>query len=193
MTPDLLPYAAVVLRLLRDVLYSEDKEWQTLLTYQAAVREYWGKVGLELNVDTAEGYAYLTQPEADPDDSQAPTLPRLISRHPLTYEATLLAVLLRERLQQFDAAHPEQTRLVLTSGEMQEMLALFFPERADATRVTRKLESVIKQVVDVGFLKPIGKKEEGQYEVKRIIKAKFPADKLAEIREMLLANLEEGE
>jgi hypothetical protein len=185
-----LPYAAVVLRLLRDVLYFDDKEWALLLMYHTAVRDHFASIGLQLHLDEAEGFAYLSQPDPDPDDPDQTPLPRLVARLPLSYDATLLAVLLREALLLFDATRPDETRLILNRAEIQEMMALFFGEQSDMTRIQRKIDTVINQVERVGFLKQVGAKEAGQYEVKRIIKAKISADTLVEIRDLLLAHVE---
>ncbi len=191
----ILPHAPAILRLLRDVVYVEDKEWDLLLNNQTHIRQHFAQLGLQLNLDEAEGYAYVSQPEPDPDDSEAISLPRLVARQPLTYEATLLSVLLREALQQFDATRPDETRLILSRLELQEMLTLFFVEQSDMTRFLRKIDSAINQVERIGFLKRVGKKEDEQFEVKRIIKAKLSADQLVEIRDQLVTYLEvdEGE
>ncbi|MCA9979847.1 MAG: DUF4194 domain-containing protein [Anaerolineales bacterium] len=189
----ILPYAPAILKLLRDVLYAEDKEWELLLSYHTAVAHYFAQIGLLLHLDEAEGFAYLSQPDPDPDDPEATTLPRLVSRLPLTYEATLLAVLLREALQQFDANRPDESRFILSRAEMQEMLMLFFSEQNDMTRLLKKMDSVINQVERVGFVKRVGKKEAESYEVKRIIKAKISADKLVEIRDELASHLDDGD
>ena len=195
MTEPILPYAPAVLKLLRDVLYAEDKEWELLLTYHTAVRQQFSQLGLLLHLDESEGYAYLSQPDPDPDepDPLAESLPRLVARQPLTYDATLLTVLLREALQQFDANHPDERRLILAREEMKEMLSLFFGEQSDMTRLEKKMDSVINQVERLGFLKRVGKKEANQYEVRRIIKAKISADKLVEIRDKLLTEIEQSE
>lgn len=185
----ILPYAPVILKLLSNVLYTEDKEWELLLTYQTAVHQYLAQIGLRLHLDEIEGFAYLSQPDPDPDDPEAISLPRLVSRQPLTYEATLLAVLLREALQQFDANRPDETRFIQTRTDMQELLKLFFAEQNDMTRLQKKMDKIINQVEKLGFLKRIGKKEDEAYEVKRIIKAKISADKMAEIRDQLAAHL----
>ena len=187
------PYAAVVLRLLREIIYTDDKEWELLLSYQTAVQHHFAELGLQLHLNEAEGYAYLSQPSPDPDDPEAVKLPRLVTRRPLTYDATLLATLLREALQQFDANRPDESRLILSRQEIQEMLTLFFGEQNDMTRLVRRSDQAINRVAEVGFLKRIGKQEENLYEVKRIIKAKISADKLVEIRALLRTALNENE
>lgn len=214
MTTQTLPYAAVVLKLLRGVLYFDDKDWDPLLTHQTPVRSHFEGIGLALRIDEGEGYAYLEQPNLEDDGDHedgggdgsveryggGSSLPRLVNRTRMTYEATLLSVLLREELLNFDAREPDLERLVLSKRQIQEMIEHFFPEQSDMTRVIRKIDSVIGQVVKVGFLRPLksnGPKggtaqedEDDLYEVRRIIKAKISADALVEIRNKLQAHVE---
>ena len=86
MDEPLLPYAAVILKLLRGVVYADDNSWETLLTYQQAVRQYVAGIGLVLHVDETDGYAYLTHPEAGDDEATSDTgaapLPRRVRRPP---------------------------------------------------------------------------------------------------------------
>jgi hypothetical protein len=183
-----LPYAALILKLLQGVLYYDDKLWPQLISYAAPVQRHFAAIGLRLHLDEAEGYAYLTQPD---DDESPSNLPRLLRRIPLTYEATLLCVLLRESLQQFDAHSPDQPRHILRRAQIQEMMQLFFPEQTDMTRLERRIDSAIRQVEGVSFLKRLNNENEELYEVRRIIKAKISADALVEIREQLRGYQEE--
>lgn len=191
MNQPILPYAAVILKLLSDILYHEDAAWETLLTYQSAVRQHFAAIGLALRLDEAEGYAYLIQPDPTQEEEwegeeAPPALPRFVRRTRLTYDATLLCVLLREELQNFDAREPDLDRLVLTKAQIRELIRQFYPERADLTRLDAKIDRVISQVVAVGFLRRLSEQAEESYEVKRIIKAKLSADKLVEIRNQLV-------
>jgi len=195
MTQPILPYAAVILKLLSDILYHDDKEWEMLLTYQSAVRQHFAAIGLALRLDEAEGYAYVIQPDPSQDEEwegeEPPALPRLVRRTRLTYDATLLCVLLREELQNFDAREPDLDRLVLTKAQIRDLIRQFYPERADLTRLEAKIDRVINQVVAVGFLRRLSDQAEESYEVKRIIKAKLSADKLVEIRNQLVEYVED--
>jgi len=178
-----LPYAPLILKLLQGVVYYDDKLWDPLLSYAAPLSRHFAAIGLQLHLDEAEGYAYLTQPE--PEEA-AVSLPRLVRRIPLTYDATLLCVLLRESLQQFDARSPDEPRHLLTRAQMQELLQLFFAEQTDMTRLERRLDSAIRQVEKAGFLKAIKTADDEElYEVRRIIKAKIDADTLVTIRDQL--------
>lgn len=189
-SPIVLPYASVILKLLQGVLYQDDKQWELLMANTRPVEQHFSAIGLRLLIDEAEGYAYLVQPEQE-DDAQP--LPRLMRRTRLGYEATLLTVLLREELQRADMNQPS-ARLVLSKAQIYTLMALFFQEEMDVTRLNRRLDSVINQVVRAGFLRPFrSASEEEVYEVRRIIKARVPADKLAEIRDRLLAHSQEEE
>ena len=189
MSDDQLPYAPLILKLLQGVVYYDDKQWQQLISYAAPIQRHFAAIGLRLHLDEAEGYAYLTQP----DDEESPnSLPRLVRRIPLTYDATLLCVLLRESLQQFDAHSPDEPRHVLSRAQIQEMMQLFFAEQADMTRLERRIDSAIRQVESVSFLKKLNNPDEEElYEVRRIIKAKISADRLVAIREQLKAYQED--
>ena len=182
---ELTAYAQVALKLLQGPLYQEDSEaWNLLLRYENALQSYFGRIGLGLLVSETDGYAYLHQPEPDSGEENTPKLPRLVRRVRLSYDATLLCVLLRERLLQFETAASAATRLVLTADEIREMARLFFQERSDEVRLLRDLDRVIKQVEDLGFLHRLPGTN-NVYEVRTIIKARIPADQLVVIKQKL--------
>lgn len=189
MSDELLPYAPLILKLLQGVVYYDDKQWEYLISYAVPIRSHFTAIGLQLHLDEIEGYAYLTQPD---DESLPFNLPRLVRRIPLTYDATLLCVLLRESLQQFDAHSPDESRYVLSRVQIQEMIQLFFAEQTDMTRLKRRIDNAVRQMETIGFLKKLNNPdEEDMYEVRRIIKAKISADTLVEIRDQLQAYQEE--
>jgi hypothetical protein len=188
MSEEPLPYASLILKLLQGVVYYDDKQWEQLISYAAPVRRHFAAIGLELHLNEVEGYAYLTQPD---DEESSDNLPRLVRRMPLTYNATLLCVLLRESLQQFDARSPDEPRHVLNRAQIQEMMQFFFAEQTDMTRLERHIDSAIRQVENIGFLKRLNNENEELYEVRRIIKAKISADTLADIRDQLKEYVQE--
>ncbi len=184
------PYAAVIIKLLQGTLEADDSAWSLLLDYQIAVREHFESFGVALHLDEVEGYAYLTQPEAGDDEveeTQEP-LPRLVRRQKLSYNATLLCVLLRERLVQFDQRELRSTQAVVSKSDIQGMLTLFLEEHTDEKRLLRTVDTLIRRVADLGFLKKLSGDDE-RYEIRRIIRAKLSADDLVEIKEKLAAHL----
>ncbi len=105
------------------VVYRESDEdtWLTLERSGAGVRDHFATIGVDVVVDDAEGYAYLrSQPSEEGDEE----LPRLVRRRALTYNVSLLLVLLRKRLVEFETTGGEG-RLVLTTDQIVEMLRLF--------------------------------------------------------------------
>jgi hypothetical protein len=187
------PYAPVIIKLLQDVLYQEDSgHWDLLLRHQKLVQEYFEKIGIEVLIDESEGYAFLRQP-ADEEISggeQPVSLPRLVRRDRLSYHVTLLCVLLREKLQQFDSSASGAARLIFHEDDIHEMMHPFYRERSDEVRLYKSIDSIIKQVVDMGFLKRLTGPEENLFEVRRILKARISADTLVEIKEKLKAYAE---
>jgi len=176
----------LMVHLLKGVLYRDDDErlWASLLRLQARVREQAAVLLLDLLLDEAEGYAFL-KGRADPDESEdAPRLPRLVARRPLSYPVSLMLALLRKRMAEFDASAGD-TRLVLTRDEIAELMRVFLPDGSNEARLIDQVDSTLTKVLDLGFvrrLKPAAASapDRGHYEVRRILKAFVDAQWLAE-------------
>ena len=182
-------WADICIKLLQGPLYNEkgsEAAWNKLITWQQQVAEYFSTLGLELILDSADGYAYLNQDETE--DENGRQLPRLIRKMPLTFETSLLCVLLREALENFDYSPIESPTLIMTAGEIRELLTGFYKDRADETKLYRELEQNIARVEDIGFLKRLPQKEnssEGEYEVRRIIRSKIDMEFITEFKNKL--------
>ena len=190
MEKKVVEYAHVVIKLLQDVLYDEESSaWSDLLTFQIPVRDYFAKIGLQLHLDEREGFAFLKQAD---DDEQ--TLPRLVRRVPLSYEVTLLCVLLREILEDFDMKNVESRKCFVTTQELQEKIEIFLKDSPNKVRLLDRFDKTIQTAVRLGFLKEMGlanpESADARYEVRRIVKAKITNEKLAEIRQKLVAYAE---
>ncbi|RFS22560.1 DUF4194 domain-containing protein [Chitinophaga silvatica] len=181
-------FAHVFLKLMQGPLYEEDKTyWKDLLSWQTELSKYLQQVGLQLVISESDGFARIVQPEADENQTEKP-LPRLMRKTRLTYEATLLCIVLREALDEFDIKG-NGTRLFLTQKEIKERLAIFFKERHNKSKLLKDLNKPINSLLNVGVLKvtreDAANKELHQYEVKRIIKALVNNEKLEEIKSKL--------
>ncbi len=185
-------FGAAAVFLLRGVLYrDQESAWAALIRYRGRLEEYFAVLGLRLLIDEAEGYAYLRQYQSEeaveaglPDD-----FPTLMSRRRLSYSLTLLLVLLRKRLLQFEMAGNE-TRLVLSDRDMVDMMRIY--EDSLQTNERRREDLIlkyIKRLTDYGFLLPL-KAESNRYEVNRIIKAYLPIDELKTVADKLRAYAE---
>ncbi len=185
--PD-LPLA--VTQLMRGMVYRDthDRAWHSLLELQPQARDYVDVLGLQVVIDEAEGYAFLRQRPADPEDPDP--LPRLVPRRALSFHVSLLLALLRKKLAEFDAQGGD-TRLMLTREQITEMVRVFLPATSNEARLTDQIGAHINKAAELGFLRP-AKNSEQVYEVRRILKgfvdgqwlADFDA-KLAEYTELL--------
>lgn len=180
-------YAHVIIKLLQGPVYSDEKElWRDLLSWKTSIKEYFDTIGVELLIADAEGFARIQQPEADENDPKP--LPRLLRRQSLNYEATLLCVILREAIEEFDVVM-EGSKLYLTQKEIKERVELFFKEQSNKSKLWKELSRPINSLMHIGVLKlsreDLTNKDNNQYEVKRIIKALVTNEKLDEIKQKL--------
>ncbi|HMT50255.1 DUF4194 domain-containing protein [Dietzia sp. UBA5065] len=166
MTPEERAVATSAIRLMQGVVYQESDAWEDLLRHRGAVRDHFAVIGLDVVVDADEGYAYLRTRE--PDDGEDP-LPRVIRRRALTYADSLLLVLLRKRMVEFESAG-DQGQLVLTSDEIAEMIQLFLARSTDEARVLKQVDTSINRLVAMGFLRQLRGRRD-TWEVRRILKA----------------------
>src|SRR5258708_8554129 len=98
--PDL---SLAVTQLMKGVVYRDthDRAWRSLLELQPQARDYVDVLGLQVVIDEGEGYAYLRQRAADPED--ADPLPRLIPPPALSFHLILLLSPLPQQLPAFDS------------------------------------------------------------------------------------------
>jgi hypothetical protein len=180
-------YAPVVLKLLVNPLFSDDStHWNKLLIHQKQIQEYIGHIGLALEVQEMDGYAYLYQPEIVDEEGAIMALPRITRRDRLTFHATLLCVLLREWLDQQEIQNLDKEGCFITGEQIRELMLPFLPDRNDMRKVERRIDAAINQVCELGFLKRLSSQQDVAYfEIRRILKAKMDVEKLAEIKEKL--------
>jgi hypothetical protein len=178
---------SLVVPLLKSVLYRDEdlQAWAALLKLQARVRDHVAVLALDLVLDEAEGYAFLrsrTQPDED-----APKLPRLVARRPLSFQVSLLLALLRKKLAEFDASGGD-TRLILSRDAVVELVRVFLPAGSNESRLMDQVETHLNKIIDLGFIRRLKPQtgsagraaQEPVYEVRRILKAFVDAQWLAD-------------
>lgn len=177
-------FGQLLVTLLQGVLYRDADAalWQSLFELQARVRDYCATIGLELLFDEAEGYAYLRQRAAVEGEAE---LPRLIQRRQLSYPVSLILVLLRKRLTEFDATGGD-TRLVISRDQVADQVRLFLPDTANEARLLDRIDAHLNKVIELGFLRRL-RGQDDQFEVRRILKAFVDAQWLAEFEQRLAA------
>lgn len=177
-------YAHVIIKLLQGPIYVDEKNiWRDLQAWQSAIRDYFKKIGIELLVSEVDGFARIVQPE--PEENDECPLPRLMRKQTMNYETSLLCVILREMLEEFDIKS-EGTKLFVTQKDIKERIELFYKEQSNKSKLWRELSKPINSLKNIGILKLTREdavnKDNNQYEVKRIIKALVNNDKLEEIK-----------
>jgi hypothetical protein len=165
-----------VIALMRGVVHRETQEqvWLTLGRHGAALRDHFAVIGVEVVVDDTEGYAYL---RSRPEDEGEEPLPRLVQRRTLSYPVSLLLVLLRRRLAEFEATGGE-TRLILTREQLVDLLVTFLPSGSNEARLVDQIDRHVAKVVELGFLHPL--RGQDVWEVRSVIKAYVDAQTLAD-------------
>lgn len=174
-TPEEHAVASTVIELMRGVVYQESQEsaWQTIGRHGGQIRDHFATLGVDVIVDDTEGYAYLkTMPETEGEEP----LPRLVRRRTLTHPQSILLVLLRKRLVEFETAGTGG-KLVLGREQIVDELRTFLPEAVKESRIVDNVDATIRQIADMGFLRSM-RGSDDRWEVRRILKAYVDAETL---------------
>jgi hypothetical protein len=129
------------------------------------------------------------KPKATPTCVNAPTspgeteLPRLVARRQLGYSVSLMLALLRKKLAEFDAGSGD-SRLILSTEQIADTMRLFLAETANEAKLMDRVETDIKKIVELGFLRRL-RSGEDQFEVRRILKSFVDAQWLGEFERRL--------
>lgn len=193
-SPQPVTFAPLAIRLLKDVVYEEEKNhWNDLIkVHELPLRRYFAQIGLDLVVNRQEGFAYLRQ--AQQEEAEANTLPRLMTRRALTVDQSILCVLLREHLEDYTVNESASREPILTLRDIRDMVELFFRERNTQQRFLKDVKKTVEDVKKHGFLEDLEKNDaslnddEIRYRVKRILKAFIGPDELQQLAQQI-ANL----
>jgi len=180
--------ARVLVPLMKGVVYKESDpaRWESLLVLKSRVLDSVSSLGLTLMLHEAEGYAFL---RSRPEDNENDDMPRLVTRRPLSFPVSLLLVLLRKRLVEFDVAGGD-TRLVLTQDEIVDMLRLFMPATSNEAKLIDQVDTHINKIITLGFMRKLKNSagdKTARYEVKRIIRSFVDGQWLSDFDERLTA------
>jgi hypothetical protein len=161
-------WSAAAVRLLQSVVYHDDK------------------IGLLLVVDEAEGMAYLRQLDDDEITQDSDSVPRLFRRTPLGYEASLLCVVLRDLLRQFEEEDVKNERCVVSQDELLAMWKALFSKQTDEVKLNRTLQAALRKLEELKFVRQF-EDEPPSWEIRRILKARLPLSELEQLKISLMA------
>lgn len=184
-------WANACIKLLQGIVYDDDPCWNMLSNNIREITDFFETIGVQVFIDQNDGYAFLKQIDNDETDAGSETI-RLIRRYPLSFELSLLCVLLREELEKFDSSQHDSAILVLSESEIRSMLSVYFKEKADQTKLYRELTKYLNQAAELSFLKEL-KENSGstdipidrKFEVRRILRAVIDIDFLSEFKKRL--------
>ncbi len=177
-------------KLLQGPVYHDDlPAWDALLRFQTPLQNYLIALGLRLVVNEAEGFAFVRQWEAE-DDGELPSgyenLPKLFRRTRLSYDATLLCVILRDELRRLEIEDLDGDRCLISTDRLFEIWKSFSTHEADEVRLSRSLETSLSRLEDLKFIRRLDK-DANEWEIRRILKARLSVAELEKLKARLLA------
>lgn len=179
-----IEFSSALVALLKGVVNREGqtKQWNTIVTQTANIEDYMSKIGLTLMLDQTDGYAYLKQQEFTEETAE---IPRVVPRHQLSYPVSLLLVLLRKQLLEFDTQSGDD-RNIISKQDIIEKMRPYLKDTTNEVKQIKEIESNIKRIEEMGFIRAL-KGSEPQYEVLRIIRSFVDAGWLSEMDSRLNA------
>jgi hypothetical protein len=182
----ILPFTPVFIKLLKGpVEYLEKTAWEQLLQYQAELTRFLQTLGLVLVLEKDDGYAYLEQSRLDEEDNVAGWVRRI----QLGYEESILLVLLRDMMAEFEVGEASTRELIKKRREIKEYAELFFKENPSRVKFIRDLDRLIDRVEELDFLEKVDAGDlydEQKYRIKKIIKARVDNELLENFKQQLI-------
>lgn len=177
-----LTFSRTLVALFRGIVYRDasNEHWETIELKSQQIEDYVSKIGLTLIVDDMDGYAYLKQRTYGEDED---AVPRLIPRHALGYELSLLLMILRKLLLEFDSSTGD-ARLILTRQQIIDRMKVFLHDTTNEVKLIDSINKNIDRAVNMGFLSSL-RGSEDSYEVMRIIRGFVNAEHLDEFNKRL--------
>lgn len=179
---DDLAFSRALVALFKNVVFKEtdSEHWEVVLAQKYKIEDYVSKIGLTLVVDEMDGYGYLKQRSYGEGEED---IPRLVPRHALSYPVSLLLVLLRKQLLEFDSSTGDQ-RLIITRQQIAERLRLFLKDTTNETKMVADIDKHIERIEKMGFLRRL-RGNEDSFEVQRILRSFVNAEWLQHLNERL--------
>ena len=177
------PYSKAIILLLKKTVEKGSPVWEDIINYQVEIQDYLAVIGLELILKKDEGFAFVKQIVFDDD-----TTLNLVSRRQLGFEVSIVVIVLRQILEDYDN-NPVETQSsdrIITSNEIKDEVRLFLPQNYNKVKLEKDLDTYIQRVAELGFLKEFKRNnDEVRYKIHRIIKEKVTLEDLDAFRRKL--------
>ncbi|MCM0760460.1 DUF4194 domain-containing protein [Sporomusa sphaeroides DSM 2875] len=180
--PDNLSFSRALVALFKNVVFKESdpEHWEVILAQKYKIEDYVSKIGLTLMVDEMDGYGYLKQRSYGEGEAE---IPRLVPRHALSYPVSLLFVLLRKQLLEFDSTTGDR-RLIVTRQQLAERMRLFLKDTTNEAKMVADIDKHIDRIENMGFLRRL-RGSDDSFEVQRILRSFVNAEWLHNVNEQL--------
>ncbi len=179
---NLKPWSQVCIKLLQGPVFRQnanDKLWEKLEMYESDIQAFFAILGVSVEIDKADGFAFLQQNDLNEEDDNVSRLIRQIS---LTEEQSFLCVLLRDELNKFDNPNNSQNKssvLILRESELYEQFTIFYSQKTDQIIARNNFKKNLNRLCELGLLKeqnPDDTEKESEYEVRRYVRAKINSE-----------------
>lgn len=182
----ILPFTPVFIKLLKGpVEYMEKGTWEKLIQYKTELTSFFQQLGLILVLDDQDGYAYVTHMQIEEDEQSVSWM----QRRSLTYEESVMLVLLREMMAEFEIGEATTRELIKKRREIKEFAELFFKEKASRVKFLKEMDRLIDKAEENGLLDKTEQHDiidEQKFRIKKIIKAKVSTEELDAFYQQLL-------
>ncbi|MGE7777785.1 DUF4194 domain-containing protein [Chitinophaga sp. NPDC101104] len=179
------PFTPVFIRLLKGPLeYFEKSNWEKLLMHKHEIQTFLPSIGLKMTLDEEDGYAYLSHNFSEDDNIGF----SWIHRRALGYEESIMLVLLREMMAEFETGESTTRELIRKRREIKEYAELFFREPVSRVKFMKEIDRLIEKAEEYGFLHQEEQHEipdEQRFRICKIIKARIGAEELDEFYQQL--------
>lgn len=196
----ILPFTPVLIKLFKGPIeYIEKNTWEKLMLFKNELQAFLIPLGLMLVIDEEDGYAYLKHKNDDSEELDV----SWIQRRALTYEESVMLILLREMMAEFETGEATVRELVKKRREIKEYAELFFKENPSRVKFVKEIDKLIERVEEYGFLDKVDDNDvpdEERFRICKIIKARINAEvlddfhrQLQQAKELLSNRVEENE
>jgi len=131
-----------------------------------------------------DGYAYLEQKRLDEEENVIGWVRRI----KLGYEESILLVLLRDMMAEFEVGEAGARELIKKRREIKEYAELFFKENPSRVKFIRDLDRLIDKVEELDFIEKVENAEpadEQKFRIKKIIKSRVDHEILENFKQQL--------
>ena len=174
--------SSALVALLKGVV-SESKQlkiWNTIIDKQIQISDYFSQIGLNLIVQSQDGYAYLKQKDYEDDED---VIPRIIPRRQLNFMTSLLLVILRKEIIELGKINSDE-KYVISQQDIILKIKDFLNDTTDEAKQRREIESTIKKIEEMGFIRTLDNSNM-QYEILPLIRSFVDAQWLGDFNTKL--------